>query len=145
MRFASTALLRQGQGFKVIEVNGEEISRYTLAPADVGIEQFAPEVFERDCVGGTPEQNAAVTQAILGIPAASEQAASEQVPTAATPASVELAMLNAGAAIYVGGAADSVADGVEAARSALSDGAAARALEGFVHASNANAPVEAAR
>jgi anthranilate phosphoribosyltransferase len=125
---------------KVIEVNGEEISHYTLAPADVGIEQFAPEVVEQDCAGGTPEQNAAVTRAILGLPA--EPAESMH---GATPASIELALLNAGAAIYVGGAVDSVAQGVEAARSALADGAAARALEGFVHASNANAPAEAAR
>ncbi len=125
---------------KVIEVNGEEISRYTLVPADVGVEQFAPEVVERDCAGGTPEQNAAVTRAIFGI--ATEP---EHSPVVATPAGVELAVLNAGAAIYVGGLADSVAQGVEAARSALADGAAARALEGFVRASDANAPAEVAR
>ncbi len=45
---------------KVVEVNGDQLERYTLAPGDVGVEQSSPEVFERDCAGGTPEQNAAI-------------------------------------------------------------------------------------
>jgi anthranilate phosphoribosyltransferase len=117
---------------KVVEVNGEEITRYTLAPADVGIEPVAPEVFERDCVGDTPEHNAAVTRAIFGLDAA----------VAPSAASIELAAINAGAAIYAAGVADSIADGVQAARAALADGSAARALEGYVRASRAHAPSE---
>ena len=50
---------------KVVEVNGQEITRYTLAPGDVGIELADDRSFERDCLGGTPAQNAAVTRAIL--------------------------------------------------------------------------------
>jgi anthranilate phosphoribosyltransferase len=119
---------------KVAEVNGEEISHYTLAPGDVGIEPVSPEVFERDCAGGTPAQNAAVTRAILG---------DEGAGRAATSASVALALINSGAAIYAAGRADSIADGVEAARAALSSGSAADSLQRYVDVSRANAPARA--
>jgi anthranilate phosphoribosyltransferase len=120
-------------GTKVVEVNGEEITRYTLTPGDVGIAQFSPDVFERDCAGGTPERNAAVTRAIL---AGDRQETAEEPPSA----SVELAAINAGAAIYTAGEADSIADGVEAARAALSSGAAGEALDRYVRASLEHAP-----
>jgi anthranilate phosphoribosyltransferase len=108
---------------RVIEVTGEELRAYTLAPADVGIE-LAP----RDYEGGAPEENAQVTRAILeGQPG----------PRA------ELALINAGAAIYVGGQAASIAEGVERARIALAEGGAARALESYVRASQKHAPAGA--
>ena len=44
-------------------------------------------------------------------------------------------MINAGAAIYAAGRAESIADGVDAARAALDEGAGAAALERFVQAS----------
>ncbi|HUA75648.1 MAG TPA: anthranilate phosphoribosyltransferase [Solirubrobacteraceae bacterium] len=113
---------------KVVEVDGEELRSYTLAPQDVGVQQFALDAFERDCAGGTPQENAAVTRAIFG--GAAEVA----------PAARELAVINAGAAIYAGGGAASVAEGVEAARAALAGGAATEALERYVEASHANAP-----
>jgi anthranilate phosphoribosyltransferase len=115
---------------KVVEVNGEELSRYTLAPGDVGVAQFSPEEFERDCAGGTPEQNAAVTRAILDADAAGSQSI----------ASVELALINTGAAIYAAGAQASIAEGVQAARAALSSGAAGEALARYVRASHEYAP-----
>jgi anthranilate phosphoribosyltransferase len=114
---------------KVVEVDGERISSYTLAPADVGIEPVAQDVFERDCAGGTPEHNAAVTRAILSGEA-----------SGGGSAATELAVLNAGAAIYAGGRSDSIAEGVQAARRALSDGGAERALARYVQASRENAP-----
>jgi anthranilate phosphoribosyltransferase len=125
-------------GTKVVEVNGEEITRYTLTPADVGIEQFSPGVFERDCAGGTPEQNAAVTRSILAGEDEREGAEGGPLPRA----DVELALINAGAAIYAAGSAASIAEGVEVAREAVSSGAAAEALERYVRASRANAPAE---
>jgi len=115
-------------GTKVVEVNGEEITRYTLTPGDVGVAQFSPDEFERDCAGGTPEQNAAGTRAML---AGDRPEAGEQPPAA----SVELAVINAGAAIYTAGEVDSIADGVEAARAALVSGAASEALDRYVRAS----------
>jgi anthranilate phosphoribosyltransferase len=119
-------------GTKVVEVNGEELTRYTLTPGDVGIVQFSPEALERDCAGGTPEQNAAVTRAILG---GDQRRAGEHSPSA----SVELAVINAGAAIYTAGEADSIADGVGAARAALASGDARDALDRYVRASRGHA------
>jgi anthranilate phosphoribosyltransferase len=110
----------------VVEVNGEEIRRYTLTPGDVGIElAIGP-----DLEGGTPQENAAVTRAILqgerGVRA-------------------DLAAINAGAAIYAAGRAGTIAAGVEMARVALGDGSAAGALERYVEASKRNAPEEVSR
>jgi anthranilate phosphoribosyltransferase len=105
---------------RVIEVRGEEVRAYTLAPGDVGI-ALAP----RDYEGGSPAQNANVTRAILE---------GEQGPRA------DLALINAGAAIHVAGAAASIAEGVELARATLAQGEAARALEGYVRASQRYAP-----
>jgi anthranilate phosphoribosyltransferase len=115
---------------KVVEVNGEEIRRYSLNPGDVGLEQASARAAERDCGGGTPEQNAAVTRALLGAAAAGS-------------ASADLAVINAGAAIYAAGGAPSIAAGVDAARGALADGSAADALERFVAATWRYAPAEA--
>jgi anthranilate phosphoribosyltransferase len=97
----------------VVEVNGDAIERYTVSAGDVGIDP-APE----DAVaGGTPDLNARVTRAIL----AGERSAH-----------ADLAHLNAGAAIYAAGRADTLAEGVEAARAACASGAAAASLEAFV-------------
>ena len=122
-------------GTSVVEVNGEEITRYTVLPDDVGVQLRTDEELERDCAGGTPEQNAAVTRMILGL----------ERPVSSRPAALDLAVINAGAAIYVAGGANSIADGVQAARSALAEEGAARALESYVQASLARAPSQATR
>ncbi len=116
---------------RVLEVNGEEIREYLLDPRDVGV------MAERSLAvdGGTPAQNAAVTRAILGVEADRGQ----------RPPGEELAAINAGAAIYAAGRADTIAEGVEAARAALADGSAADALTRYVDASLRHAPAAAAR
>jgi anthranilate phosphoribosyltransferase len=97
----------------VVEVNGDAIERYTVSAGDVGLDA-APE----DAVaGGTPDINARITRAILGGESSSH---------------ADLAYLNAGAAIYAAGRADTLADGVEAARAACTSGAAANTLDAFV-------------
>ncbi|HVW19017.1 MAG TPA: anthranilate phosphoribosyltransferase [Solirubrobacteraceae bacterium] len=96
----------------VVEVNGQQIERYAVSPGDVGLAVSAPEAV----AGGTPAENAAVTAAIL---------AGEAGPRR------DLAVLNAGAAIYAGGRADSLAEGVQAAVAAIATGAAADALERY--------------
>jgi anthranilate phosphoribosyltransferase len=115
----------------VIEVHGDQLTRYTLEPGDVGVASMDDAAGERGIGGGSPQENAAVTRAIL---------AGERGPHG-VPAG-ELATINAGAAIYVGGRADSIAEGVIAAREALAGGRAAEALERFVAASSRHAPVE---
>jgi anthranilate phosphoribosyltransferase len=98
---------------RVVEVNGEHIDRYTVAPADCGL----PEAPAEAIPGGGPEDNARTTRAILaGEPGAAR----------------DIAMLNAGAAIYAGGRAASIADGVRVAQEAVDSGAAARTLDQYV-------------
>jgi anthranilate phosphoribosyltransferase len=105
----------------VVEVNGEDLRRYTVAPSDVGIE---PAPF--DAVrGGPPDANAETTRAIL----AGEDGARR-----------DIAVLNAGAAIYAGGIAGTLAEGVDAARAAIDSGAAQRTLDGYIGLSRELAP-----
>lgn len=111
----------------VVEVNGEELTRYTITPQDVGIELADPSDPLLD--GGSPLENAQTTQAVF---------AGEHGPRA------DLVLINAGAAIYAAGAAESIAGGVEAAREAIGSGSAAAALERYVQASHRHAPEQVA-
>jgi anthranilate phosphoribosyltransferase len=113
---------------RVVEVNGEELTSYLLHPAEVGVEE-APGGAGDGPSGGTPQENAAVTRAILEAPAGASP----------RPAGEALAVINAGAAIYAAGRVGTIAEGVEAARAALASGDAARALESYVRASNRRA------
>jgi anthranilate phosphoribosyltransferase len=119
---------------KVAEVNGEEITHYVLTPQQAGIAPASSSESARGPDGGTPAENAQVTLAILQAGAGD----------ANRPPGEQLALINAGAAIYAAGGADSIAEGVEAARAALAEGRAAGALERYVEASNRHAPAKAA-
>jgi anthranilate phosphoribosyltransferase len=101
----------------VVEVTPEKIERYELAPGDVGLAEASYE----SVVGGTPQENAATTRAILS---------GEPGPRR------DLAVLNAGAAIYVGGRADTLTAGVAAAQEAIDSGAAHATLERYVSLSH---------
>ncbi|HEY1834573.1 MAG TPA: anthranilate phosphoribosyltransferase, partial [Solirubrobacteraceae bacterium] len=115
---------------RVVEVNGEQIDSYTLTPQDVGLEPGAEEPR-----GGSPDENAALTRAIL----AGSDGGRGPAPGQA------LAAINAGAAIYAAGRVETIAEGVEAAREALQDGRAMRALEDYVAVSRRLAPEASAR
>jgi anthranilate phosphoribosyltransferase len=97
----------------VVEVNGDAIERYVVAPQDVGLDTTTPDAV----VGGPPEVNAQTTRAILG---------GEPGPRR------DLALLNAGAAIYAGGKAGTLSDGIDAAREAIDSGAALRTTEAYL-------------
>jgi anthranilate phosphoribosyltransferase len=112
----------------VFEVNGPDVKRYELAPGDVGIELV--DVAEPRLGGGTPQQNAELVRNVFE---------GEQGPHA------DLILINAAAAIYAAGAVESVADGVQAARESVASGAATRALDGYVQASELHAPQPTAR
>jgi anthranilate phosphoribosyltransferase len=113
----------------VAEVSGEGVRRYKIAPEDLGL-AAAPDASDPALAGGTPDENADITRAILA----------GEAPAAAC----DLALINAGAAIYAASAAATLAEGVQAARSAIAEGDAARALERYVEASRRNAPAEVA-
>ena len=98
---------------KVVEVLGEEVSRYTVTPEEVSLKRSPADAIP----GGDPTENADTARRIL---------AGERGPAR------DLAVLNAGAAIYAGGGAESLGDGVGAAEEAIDRGAAAEALERFV-------------
>jgi anthranilate phosphoribosyltransferase len=95
---------------RVVEVSGGEIRSYEIAPEDVGLARSDPGAFG----AGMPEANAATTRRIF---------AGEPGPER------DLALFNAGAAIYAGGRADTLREGVEAAAEAVDSGAAAGSLD----------------
>lgn len=94
----------------VVEVQGGDISRTVVEPEAVGLRRADP----AELSGGTPEENAATARRILG----GEPGAPR-----------DLAVLNAGAAIYAAGRAATLADGVRAAEAAVDRGDAAAALD----------------
>ncbi len=98
---------------QVVEVLDGEIKRYRLAPADVGLGTSPPEAVP----SGDPMQNADIARGIFaGSPGPARN----------------LAVLNAGAAIYAGGGAQSLEQGVRAGEQAIDSGAAEALLERFV-------------
>ena len=98
----------------VVEVDGADLRRYTVTPEDCGLSSVAD---SEAALGGSPEDNAATTRAIF---------AGEAGPRR------DLAVLNAGAAIYAAGRADDLAAGVAAAQAAIDDGAATRTLDALI-------------
>jgi anthranilate phosphoribosyltransferase len=102
---------------RIIEVSGGGTEEWYLTADEVGLAE-AP--LER-IAGGGPADNAAVTRSVL----AGESGAHRDV-----------ALLNAGAAIYVGGEAPAIAVGVERAAEAIDSGAAAETLARLIELSN---------
>ncbi|POG55842.1 anthranilate phosphoribosyltransferase [Haloferax marisrubri] len=95
----------------VAEIDGDEITEYTLTPADLGLEQAPIE----EVAGGTPQENADDLEGIL--------------TGDVTGPKRDLILANAGAAIYVADLADSLEEGVEVARDAIESGAAKAKLD----------------
>jgi anthranilate phosphoribosyltransferase len=100
----------------VVEVNGEDVRRYVIVPQDAGLEPSPADAVR----GGRPDENAAITRAILD--GALEPGHPQR----------DLALLNAGAAIYAAGRAPSIAAGVGQAADAVDSGAAARTLDAYI-------------
>jgi len=98
---------------QVVEVRGEAIERFTVDAAEVGLDGASYE----DLRGGGPDVNAAIARRILD----GERGAPR-----------DLAVLNAGAAIYASGRAATVEAGVRAAEAAIDEGAARAVLERYV-------------
>jgi anthranilate phosphoribosyltransferase len=106
---------------RVVEVGGDGVRSYVVAPEDVGLKRAAYE----DVAGGAPDANADTTRRIL---------AGERGPAR------DLAVFNAGAAIYAAGRADGLESGVRAAEAAIDRGAGAAALDRLVELTGKLAP-----
>lgn len=105
----------------VVELRDGAVHRYELDPATLGL---AP-ARAQDLTGGDAATNAAHARAVLG---------------GALGPHRDIVVLNAAAALMVGGLADTFGDGVARAAAALDDGSAAGALERLVTASNRAEP-----
>ena len=103
---------------RVVELREGRLASYEVSPEEVGLERV------RDgAVGaGTPEANARVLHGVLEGAPGTERA---------------LAVMNAGAAIYVGGRVDTMRAGVERAEQAIDSGAALRVLDEYVELTRA--------
>lgn len=91
---------------------------YIISPELLGLECGKKE----DIVGGSPEENAAITRGILK---------GEIKGTKRT-----IILLNAGASLYIGKKASSLEDGISLAAELIDSGKALEALERFIEASN---------
>ncbi len=101
----------------VCEINNGEYKSYTITPEEFHLTSCQKE----DLAGGTPEENAAITLAILN---------GEKGPKR------NAVLLNAGAALYIGGKAESIADGIFLAEELINSGKALATLEVFKQESN---------
>lgn len=91
---------------------------YTIKPEDFGLNRCS----KQELVGGTPQENADITLAILQ---GKEKGAKRNT-----------VLLNAGAALYIGGKADSFNNGVQLAAKLIDSGRALATLEKFIEVSN---------
>ena len=102
----------------VCELNNGEYKKYHIKPEEFGLQRGKKD----DILGGTPEENAQVTRDIL----------SGKI----TDTRRVTVLMNAGAAIYAGGKADTIAEGVKMAADIIDSGAALERLEKFIKMSN---------
>lgn len=90
---------------------------YTIAPEDFGFKRCTKE----DLKGGTPEENAKITRDILGGAKGHKRNA---------------VLMNAGAALYIGGKAETLKDGIALAAEIIDSGKALETLDKLIKVSN---------
>ena len=101
----------------VCEIQDGWSKTYTIAPEDFGLKRCA----KADLAGGAPEDNAAITLAVLKGEAGPRR---------------DAVLLNAGASLYIGGKADTMGDGVALAARLIDSGQALETLNRFIAVSN---------
>lgn len=100
---------------RVIEVADGRTAEWFVEPGGLGLSTGGLD----EVAGGSPEENAAASRAVLDGGDGPRR---------------DLVLLNAGAAIYVGGLAGSLGEGVEKATAAIDDGAARELLDRLIAA-----------
>ena len=98
----------------VCEINNGHYRSYVIQPEDFGLKRCTKD----ELVGGTATENAEITKGIL----------SGRIQGAKRDA----VCMNAGAALYIGGKADSIGEGIKLAQQLIDSGAAMKKLEEFV-------------
>ncbi|MCR4650628.1 MAG: anthranilate phosphoribosyltransferase [Lachnospiraceae bacterium] len=91
---------------------------YKIRPEDFGLASGTKEELK----GGTPEENARITRGILD--------------GSIQGTKLNAVLMNAGASLYIGGKADSIADGIKLAGELIDSGAALKTLDLYVELSN---------
>lgn len=100
---------------QVAELNGGKISRYSLTPEKLGIKR----VSVNEIAGGTPEENARdIVEVLKGKKGAKS----------------DIIIINAGAALLVGGKVENLNSGIKMANQSIDSGAALEKLKDFVKA-----------
>ena len=103
---------------RIAELRNGEVGTYTVTPADFGMQPAAMDVLKVDSAEASLEK---IREVLADNPGAAR----------------DIVCLNAGAAIYVAGLAESHAAGVDAARAAIAGGKAAEVLQNLVARTNA--------
>lgn len=103
---------------KVIAFHNGEYKKYTITPEEAGLRRGQ----KGDLLGGTPQENAEITRAIL----AGEERGAKR----------DAAVINAAAALFVAGIANGMKAAVKLAEDTIDSGKALRKLEEFVEVSN---------
>ena len=102
---------------KVCEFKGDTFKSYEITPEQFGLKRCNKE----ELVGGTPQENAQIARDIL----AGKQGAK-----------MDAVLLNAGAALYIGGKSDSMKEGIALAAEIIDSGKALETLNKLIEVSN---------
>ena len=102
---------------KICEIKDGWFKSFVITPEQFGFTRCTKD----DLKGGTPAENAATTRAILGGQQGHKRNA---------------VLMNAGAALYIGGKAASIADGIALAAQMIDSGAALATLDKLIEVSN---------
>ncbi len=102
---------------KICEIKDGWTKSYTITPEQFGFERCTKD----DLRGGTPQENAQITRDILAGKTGHKRNA---------------VLMNAGAALYIGGKADSMEEGIRLAAEIIDSGKAAKTLEKLIEVSN---------
>lgn len=101
----------------ICEFDNEQSRTYAITPEQFGLVRC----LKSDLVGGTPEENAAITKAILN----GERGAKR-----------DAVLMNAGASLYIGRKVETMKDGIKFAAELIDSGRAFEKLNAFIYASN---------
>lgn len=101
----------------ICEIKDGWFKSSVIAPEDFGFERCARE----DLKGGTPEENARITRAILQGERGHKRNA---------------VLMNAGAVLYLGGKAETMKEGIQLAAELIDSGKAQKTLDQFIEISN---------